>query len=80
MDSLQSQADVYIGLCMELILCDPLSIVSSSNLQRDCATLLHRAENEGISFLTKVMPKLGKALDAGLSVLPFTVLLNGNVQ
>jgi hypothetical protein len=36
------------------------------SIERDCDTVRHRTTFEGLSFLTKTLPKLGKALDQGL--------------
>lgn len=35
--------------------------------QRDVVEIQHRAAHEGLSFLTKVLPRLGKAIDRSLS-------------
>jgi len=48
-----------------LIQCDPLH-TSRKDLRADINTLVFRTEHEGLSFLTKTLPKLGKALDQGL--------------
>lgn len=40
---------------------------SNRNLQRDVATIKRRSSEEGITFLTKVLPVLGKALDCALA-------------
>jgi hypothetical protein len=62
----KSQVDFYIDLCSQLIACDPLNIASSKSIRRDISTLQLRCQSEGLSFLTKTLPKLGKALDSGL--------------
>jgi len=36
-------------------------------VERDIAVMLRRIQNEGISFLTKTLPKFGKAIDTALS-------------
>lgn len=41
---------------------------------RDAETMMSRTANEGLSFLTKTLPKLGKALDQGLVAQRFTPL------
>jgi len=42
-------------------------------LARDLATLQKRTRAEGLSFLTKSLPRLGKALDEGLATRTFTI-------
>lgn len=66
MEPSKSQAQVYLDLCAQLICDDPLGITSRKHLERDLKTLLSRTHSEGLSFLTKSLPKLGKALDLGL--------------
>lgn len=57
-----------------LIECDLSDLWSStSNRQRDLEEIRERGAREGVSFLTKTMPSLGKALDKALaSDCPFT--------
>jgi len=62
----KSQVDFYVDLCSHLVACDPLSITSSNAIRRDISTLQWRVTTEGLSFLTKTLPKLGKALDQGM--------------
>jgi hypothetical protein len=64
--SLKSQAEFYLDLCTQLVRSDPLGTTSHSSLERDIETLRSRFLSEGLSFLTKTLPKLGKALDMGL--------------
>lgn len=61
-----SQVKFYLDLCLSLVRCDPLSLESIKNLRMDLLTLEKRVHSEGLSFLTKTLPKLGKALDSGL--------------
>jgi hypothetical protein len=61
-----SQVEFYLELCTSLVRCDPLSLESKKNLARDVSTMEKRTRSEGLSFLTKTLPKLGKALDQGL--------------
>lgn len=42
------------------------SVNSPRELKKDLETLRSRVSKEGLSFLTKTLPKLGKALDLGL--------------
>lgn len=68
----KSQVGFYTDLCAQLIASDPLGATPQSSLKRDLLTLRQRIANEGLSFLTKTLPKLGKALDHGLVSLRFT--------
>lgn len=43
------------------------AIVSQSEITRDCLTIDIRLQNEGLSFLTKTLPRLGKSLDRALA-------------
>lgn len=61
-----SQVEFYLELCTSLVRCDPLSLESIKNLRMDVSTMENRTHTEGLSFLTKTLPKLGKALDQGL--------------
>jgi hypothetical protein len=71
---MKSQVDeVYVDLCSHSIACDPLEITSSKSLQRDIETIQSRCCFEGLSFLTKTLPKLGKALDLALTSGQFTI-------
>lgn len=65
----QSQAEFYLGLYEKLLMfcCDSLSLTSFvRNSARDLDTLYTRVSSEGLGFLTKTLPQLGKALDKGL--------------
>jgi hypothetical protein len=66
LDPSKSQVEFYLDLCSHTIACDPLNLTSSKSLCKDIETLQFRVVYEGISFLTKVLPRLGKALDEGL--------------
>ena len=70
-----SQAEFYLDLCVELLRQDPVH-TSRRSLARDEFELIKRTKNEGLSFLTKALPKLGKALLEGLNTLSFTVPAN----
>jgi hypothetical protein len=70
---MKSQVEFYLRLCQELVLRDPLNLTTSKHLRRDLETLQSRTTNEGLSFLTKCLPRLGKALDLGLSSSQFTL-------
>jgi hypothetical protein len=43
------------------------STYPNTELSRDIRTIEHRCETEGLSFLTKTIPSLGKAIDIALS-------------
>lgn len=72
MKSQDSVGSMATDLVVDLLLCDPLSANSQKNLAADVATVKSRAANEGIQFLTKTLPMLGKALDKALESLRFS--------
>lgn len=61
-----SHVEVYLDLTTCLVGHDPLGTSTSKDLSRDIETLRSRTSEEGLSFLTKALPTLGKALDRGL--------------
>jgi len=67
----KSQVDFYVNLCTEVIACDPLQLSQPKGLKRDTHFVRNRTQSEGLSFLTKTLPKLGKALDHGLNGFAF---------
>jgi hypothetical protein len=70
----KSQSEVlYLDLCVQLVSCDPLAANTPKHLSRDIETLVSRTHGEGLSFLTKALPRLGKALDHGLESSKFTI-------
>lgn len=77
MDIRKSQVDInfYISL-YENVLRDSLSAFPSVAIERemvrDMRTISARLESEGLSFLTKTLPSLGKAIDLALEVGRFT--------
>lgn len=74
MDTSKSQTeDFYLDLCTQLVADDPLHVTSRKSLDRDLLTLRKRFRSEGLSFLTKTLPKLGKALDLGLTSGRFSI-------
>lgn len=72
-DPNKRQVDFYVDLCSRLLACDPLNATSSKSIERDISTLQWRCFSEGLSFLTKTLPKLGKALDQGLINSKFSI-------
>jgi len=74
MEPSKSQVEIYLDLSEHLLRRDPLGIASKS-LQKDIEVLRSRCHSEGLSFLTKTLPKLGKALDAGLASMQFSLPL-----
>lgn len=73
MDAWKSQAEFYLDLCAALIADDPFGASSQKHLDKDILTLRSRTLSEGLSFLTKTLPKLGKALDLGLVEMRFNI-------
>ena len=64
----ETELNLYLSLHTQLIRSDPLETFSSSHksLEHDIATLRSRVRFEGLAFLTKTLPKLGRALDQAL--------------
>jgi len=61
-----SHSEDYLDLALSVLDQDPLGITSRKDLDADRRTLCNRFAKEGLSFLTKTLPLLGKALDLGL--------------
>jgi hypothetical protein len=66
MGSRNSHSEEYLDLVLSVIDQDPLGITSRKDLDMDRRTICNRFSAEGLSFLTKTLPLLGKALDLGL--------------
>ncbi|DAD51809.1 RNA-directed RNA polymerase [ssRNA phage Gerhypos.3_14] len=66
MGSRNSHSEDYLDLVLSVLDQDPLGITSRKDLDMDRRTLCNRFDAEGLSFLTKTLPLLGKALDLGL--------------
>lgn len=70
--NLKSQTDGRIsdllGFCLGLSLNLLTDVLQQAGLDcsRDCKTLYNRATAEGLGFLTKTLPSLGKQINAGL--------------
>lgn len=63
----KSQVDFYVDLVEKLMMGSGQHTPSElRSLQRDLETMKSRVAAEGLSFLTKTLPKLGKALDQAL--------------
>ena len=65
----KSQDEFYLGLHTQLIRGVPLELSSSvkeNAVRRDIETVRLRTRNEGLAFLTKSLPRLGRALDQAL--------------
>lgn len=73
MGASNSQVDFYVELLSEILWDNPMSFSSAKSLERDVRTLKSRASEEGLGFLTKSLPKLGKALDQGLTSMRFEI-------
>lgn len=72
-DNLKSQKSIMLNLIRGLL--DDLGLqhqVSSKETNRDYEVIVSRTETEGLSFLTKTLPKYGKALDKALLEEKFT--------
>ena len=52
----------YVGIVNSILLEDPLSLSTPFDLQMDMRLVKERTSAEGLSFLTKTLPKLGKAV------------------
>jgi len=66
---MKSQVEFYLNLELQLVRRDPLETSSSVKkrcLERDLETIQSRVQSEGLSFLTKTLPLLGKAVDRAL--------------
>jgi hypothetical protein len=63
---------VYLSLSLQLLRRKPPFPNSPKQLLRDSETMKSRTASEGLSFLTKTLPRLGKALDQGLIAQRFT--------
>jgi len=68
-----SHGEGYLDIVLSVLDQDPLGITSNKDLDMDRRTLCDRFESEGLSFLTKTLPLLGKALDLGLVETRFCV-------
>jgi len=72
MEPMKSQIATYLALCRQLVLDDPHQLSTPKHLRRDVETMMSRTAAEGVSFLSKTLPMLGKALDDGLNSQRFT--------
>jgi hypothetical protein len=61
-----SHGEYYLDLVLSVLDQDPLGVSSRKDLDADRRTLCNRFAHEGLSFLTKALPALGKALDLGM--------------
>jgi hypothetical protein len=52
----------YAGAAASILRDNPLGLSSPKNLVKDIQTLMSRTTHEGLSFLTKTLPNLGKAI------------------
>jgi len=66
MDTRNSQLEFYLDLAVCTVSQNPRSLSSAKDLAMDLRTLRSRAHSEGLSFLTKTLPVLGRAFDKGL--------------
>jgi hypothetical protein len=62
-NSLEVYTSLTVQLYHDIANCYP----NSRETERDLKTLRSRITSEGISFLTKTLPKLGKAIDMAMS-------------
>lgn len=61
-----SHGEDYLDFALSVLDQDPLGANSRKDLDADRRTMCDRFAKEGLSFLTKTLPRLGKALDLGL--------------
>jgi hypothetical protein len=69
----KSQVGFYTALLSETLFDDPLHLCSTRSIKRDIETITSRVAYEGLGFLTKTLPRLGRALDRGLTEMRFTI-------
>lgn len=67
MSSHNSPADFYVGLLLSLYHDLVAAKVSQREARRDVEEIQRRYDEEGIGFITKTLPRLGKAIDKSLS-------------
>jgi hypothetical protein len=63
----KSQVSFYAELLINTYLDMVGALCVQNEQQRDIEEIRHRAAHEGLSFLTKTLPRLGKAIDRSLS-------------
>jgi len=73
MDLPNSHVEVYLELVTRLVECDPLDCTSPKDIRRDIETIQSRYREEGLSFLTKSLAQLGRALDQGMMTSRFSI-------
>lgn len=56
------QPAFYVGIVTSVLRENPLGLSTPFDLQMDCAVVEQRTQAEGVSFLTKTLPRLGKAV------------------
>jgi len=62
---MKSEVDFYVDLTQHLL--NDVASILDVDLSRDAAEMRRRVGNEGLSFLTKRLPSLGKSFDAFLA-------------
>nr|QDH86805.1 MAG: RNA-dependent RNA polymerase [Leviviridae sp.] len=62
----KNSLDTYVSLTVQLYHDIAQCYPDTHETARDMQTLHYRVQKEGVSFLTKTLPKLGKALDSAL--------------
>lgn len=67
MSNRNSPAGFYSGLLLSLYHDLVAAKVSQREARRDVREIEHRLEEEGLGFITKTLPRLGKAIDKSLS-------------
>lgn len=72
-EAINSQTDFYIDLAASMIASDPPRLSRNRDKIADITTIRRRTQRESLSFLTKTLPKLGKALDKALEEGHFSV-------
>jgi len=61
-----AETQVYLDLVLQVLRQPQYHRPNAASIERDCETVMSRTATEGVSFLTKTMPKFGKAILEGI--------------